>query len=160
MDTKFTMFLRKLVLVIISMSLFNISPAHAGVTGKVAGFVRDNETGDPLPMANIVIEGTTRGAASDLDGYYFIINVPPGKYVLKATMMGYQTTAANITVMVDLTTTYDFNFIPTVVDLGETVIVTAERPLIQPEITHSRTTVTGEMIQNMPVNTVQEVKIR
>ncbi len=48
--------------------------------GKVRGLVTDGETGDALPGANVVIEGTSLGASSDLDGSYIILGVPPGVY--------------------------------------------------------------------------------
>lgn len=138
--------------------LFAIShQSYSGTTGKVSGFVKDAETGDPLPGANIVLEETTMGAATDMDGYFFIINVPPGKYKLKATMMGYQTQTANIVVHVDLTVKVSFNLRPTVMDLGEAVTVTAERPLIEPEVTSKRSTITADMIENMPVKSAQEI---
>jgi outer membrane receptor for Fe3+-dicitrate len=129
----------------------------SGTTGKIAGFVKDAETGDPLPGVNLVLEGTTMGAATDVDGYYFVINVPPGRYVLRAMMMGYQTQSVTVSVNVDLTTKFNFNLKPTVMDLGETVTVTAERPLIQFENTSKRTVVTAEMIKNMPVRSVQDI---
>ena len=131
--------------------------SYSGTTGKVAGFVRDGETGDPLPGVNVILDGTTMGAATDLEGYYFIINIPPGKYKLKATMMGYQVQTVEISIRVDLTTKINFNLRPTVMDLGETVVVTAERPLIQPEVTSKRATITADMIQNMPVRTAQDI---
>jgi len=49
-----------LILVIFSQGLF------AGITGKISGLIKDAETGEPLPGVNIVIEGTTLGAASNL----------------------------------------------------------------------------------------------
>ena len=54
--------------------------ALAGVTGKIAGLVKDKDTGEALPGANVIIEGTNRGAAADADGNYIMINVPPGTY--------------------------------------------------------------------------------
>ncbi len=138
--------------------LFTFAPnGYCGVTGKVSGFVKDAETGDPLPGANVVLEGTTLGGATGLDGYYFIINIPPGNYVMKASMMGYKTAEVRIQVRVDLTTKINFDLVPTVMDLGKAVIVTAERPLIQPEVTSKRATVTADMIENMPVRSVQDI---
>jgi len=135
-----------------------LSPsAFGGITGKVSGFVRDAETGDALPGVNIVLEGTMMGGATDLDGYFFIMNIPPGNFTLKATMMGYRTSQAKIQIRVDLTTKINFKLIPTVMDLGESVIVTAERPLIQPEVTSKRATITADMIENMPVRNVQDI---
>ena len=131
--------------------------AFSGITGMVSGFVKDAETKDALPGVNVLIEGTTMGGATDLDGYFFIMNIPPGNYNLKATMMGYQTTQAKIQIRVDLTTKVNFNLVPTVMDLGESVIVTADRPLIQPEVTSKRSTITSEMIENMPIRSVQDI---
>ncbi|MDZ7384904.1 MAG: TonB-dependent receptor [candidate division KSB1 bacterium] len=130
----------------------------AGTTGKIAGYVKDKETGQPLPGANVFIEGTKMGAATDADGYYFIINVRPGVYRLTATMMGYQReTVTGVRVSVDLTTKINFELSPTVIDMGKAVEVTAERPLIEPSVTTKRTTVTAEVITNMPVRSVQDI---
>ena len=47
----------------------------AGETGKIAGVVEDKQSGEPLLGVNVIIKGTTMGAATDEDGKYFIINV-------------------------------------------------------------------------------------
>jgi len=49
-----------------------------GNTGKIAGKVTDAQTGEPIVGVNVVVEGTYLGAATDFDGNYTIINVPPG----------------------------------------------------------------------------------
>ena len=132
--------------------------AWAGTTGKIEGVVKDKQTGEPLPGANVVIEGTTLGAATDANGYYFIINVPPGTYRVTARMIGYTTmTVTGVRVSVDLTTKVNFKLEPTVVDLGKAVVVEAERPLIQPEVTTKRNVYSAQMITNMPVSSVQDI---
>lgn len=140
---------------LIALLLWSVT--FSGTTGKLAGFVKDAETGTPLPGVNVILQGTTMGAATDMDGYFFIINIPPGKYSLKASMIGYQPQVVDVTIRVDLTTKVNFDLKPTVMDLGQTVTVTAERPLIEPEVTSKRATVTAEMIQNMPVRTAQDI---
>jgi hypothetical protein len=59
-------------------------------TGSIAGEIRDNATQQPLPFANILIEGTTMGTVTNDQGYFNIKNVAAGTYALKATMIGYQ----------------------------------------------------------------------
>ncbi|MDZ7413153.1 MAG: carboxypeptidase-like regulatory domain-containing protein, partial [candidate division KSB1 bacterium] len=59
----------------------------AGTTGKIAGVVKDADSGEPLPLANVTLKGTYLGAATDVKGRYHILSVPPGTYTLVVTMM-------------------------------------------------------------------------
>ena len=56
---------------------------------KIRGRITEARSNEPLPGTNVVIVGTQYGAATDLNGYYEISAVPPGKYILRASMMGY-----------------------------------------------------------------------
>jgi len=129
----------------------------AGTTGKIEGVVKDSETGEPLPGVNVIIEGTTIGAATNISGYYYIINVPVGTYTVKASMMGYHTKAVqSVKVSIDLTTHVDFDLVSTVLEMGE-VTVTAERPMINKEVTASLHVATSEEFENLPVSNSQQV---
>ena len=129
----------------------------AGTKGKIAGTVTDAETGKPLPAANVIIEGTTMGAAADKDGYYVILNVPPGTYTLKASMMGYaKVTVTEVHVSVDRTTTVDFKMKPMVLP-GEEVVVVAKRPVVQKDVAGSQKVVTSDQIEALPVASITEV---
>ena len=128
-----------------------------GVTGKIAGVVKDKDSGDPLPGANIVVEGTTMGAATNLNGEYFILNVPPGVYVLQASMVGYNSMSwTNVSVSIDLTTTINFELSPTVIEF-EAVTVTAERPMIQKDITSSTEIIPAVAIERTPTDQVEDL---
>src|SRR3989339_415627 len=59
-------------------------------TGKIEGIVRDKDTGQPLSGAQVQIEGTRLGNITNADGYYFILNVPPGHRSITFTFTGYQ----------------------------------------------------------------------
>ena len=132
--------------------------ARAGNTGKITGFVKDSQTGEGLIGVNVVVEGTSTGAASNLDGYYVILNLPPGKYTLTASAVGYnKKTVTNISVNIDLTTTIDFILTETVVRVGDEVVVTAERPLVQRDLTASTAIVGGDQIAALPVTEVGDV---
>jgi TonB-dependent receptor len=59
-------------------------------TGSISGTVTDAKTGETVVGANIVIVGTTIGAASDIDGKFIINNVKPGTYSLLVTFVTYK----------------------------------------------------------------------
>ncbi len=57
--------------------------------GKLAGKIVDSDTREPLIGANIILVGTDLGAAADINGEYFILNIAPGTYVVKVSYVGY-----------------------------------------------------------------------
>ncbi|MGE5355124.1 MAG: TonB-dependent receptor [Deltaproteobacteria bacterium] len=60
-------------------------------TGQIKGKVFDSGNNDPLPFANVVIEGTQTGAVTDLDGNFIITGLKPGYLKLLVTYLGYKT---------------------------------------------------------------------
>ena len=129
----------------------------AGITGKIAGVVKDVSTGEPLPGVNIVIEGTTMGGATDNEGHYFILNIPPGTYTLKASMVGYAIESrTGIAVSVDHTTTIDFKLRVTAI-AGEEVTVIAAREIVQMDMSSSNIVADAEQVLEVPLITnIQE----
>lgn len=67
-------------------------------TGTIRGFVYDKQSGEPIIFTNVVLKGTTTGAATDVNGYYSISKVAPGNYTLEVTYLGYDTARKAITV--------------------------------------------------------------
>lgn len=150
--------MKKMHLFLIMILLIFTGQLSGGTTGKIAGMVKDAESGMPLPGVNVLIEGTSMGAATDLKGEYIIINVPPGTYAIKAMMMGYTPQRyTEVRVSIDLTTTVNFDLKTTVLEIGEEVTIVAERPLIRKDMTSSRAIVTTEEIKGMPVENMYQV---
>ncbi len=144
----------------LSFVLLIILPSFSfgGTTGKIAGTVRDAATGAPLPGCNVLIPGTSLGAASDLGGQYYIINVPPGTYTLRTTMIGYRiVNKTGVQVNADLTTRIDFPLESTVLEFGEEVTIVAERPMVQKDMTSKLSVVSSAEIANMAVDNFQEI---
>ena len=129
----------------------------AGTTGKISGRITDMESGDPLIGVNVILEGTVHGAASDYDGYYSILNISPGEYSLKATMIGYQSVIqTNVQVMVDLTTPINFEM-GTETLAGETVIVVAQMPTVKKDVTSTSFRVSADQIEQLQVQNLSEI---
>ncbi len=136
--------------------LFEIN-IYAGTTGKVAGKVLDGTSGEPLVGVNIVLVGTTMGAATDINGEYYIINIPPGLYQVKASLIGYsQVTVQEVRVSVDQTTKVDFKLYEEAVEIKD-VVVTAQKPIVQKDLTSTEAKVSGEQISMLPLEDVQSV---
>lgn len=140
---------------------FSASAVFAGSTGKIAGKVVDKSTGETLPGANVVIEGTTLGAVTDPDGNYFIINVPPGSYTVNASMVGYhKATQTNVRVFIDLTTTVNFSgefgLVEETIQLAEITVV-AELPVVQPDISANVANISAQDVESLPLTSVNEV---
>lgn len=144
-------------LFVLSLIFFAFTTIQAQ-SGKIAGRVTDGTTGEPLPFVNIVIEGTTQGAASDIDGYFSIIGVRPGTYSVKASAIGYNSqTVQNVRVSIDLTTEVNFQLNETSVELKEEVVVVASKPLVTKDLTSSTAIVGSDDISVLPVTEFQEV---
>lgn len=137
--------------------MFLFTDVFAGTTGKLAGKITDSETGEPVPGTTIMIDGTHLGAAANMDGYYFINNVPPGQYDVIVTSVGYRKTkVTNVIIKIDLTTNIDVVLSSDVINVGE-VVVKAERPLVQRDLTSSSTTVSSSEIKMMPVENINQI---
>ncbi|MCF8266899.1 MAG: TonB-dependent receptor [Ignavibacteriales bacterium] len=143
-----------LILIMASGSVYG----KLGTTGKIAGRVTDATTGEALPFVNIIIEGTSLGAASDIDGYFSIINIPPGTYSVKASAIGYNSsTVKNAKVSIDLTTSIDFQLSDTSIQLKEEIVVVATKPMVTKDQTASTAIVGDELIKELPVTEIGDV---
>ena len=125
--------------------------------GKVRGKIVDKDSGEPLIGATVTLEGTTLGAATDVNGEYIVLAVGPGVYTIKANYIGYAPyTISNVRVSAAQTTTQDFKLTSSAIQV-EGVQVIAERPLIQRNTTNTVRTATGDELQNLPVRGVANV---
>jgi len=143
---------RRIFFFLLSVAISSAASLFAA-GGKIAGTVLDKETKQPMPGVNVLVEGTALGAATNLQGEFVILNIPSGKYTLRASFIGYATThIENLRVSLDLTTRQDFALAPETIS-GEEVVVVAERPLVQKDLTASQTIKTAEEIKALPVET-------
>ena len=141
--------MRKLTIFSI-IAILSISTIFAGETGKIKGVVKDKKTGEPLVGANILVKGTNLGAATDINGNYFILRVPPGTYELVISYIGYRTiTVKNIIVKTDLTTEVNVEMEPAEIQL-EPVEITAEQKPIQKDITSTRRIISRQEMIDIP----------
>ncbi|MGO9481629.1 MAG: TonB-dependent receptor [Candidatus Kryptoniota bacterium] len=80
--------------ILLLLSLFNLaflSPVFSQTTGRITGEVVDTTSREPLPGANVFLQGTALGASTDMKGKFEIESVPPGTYSIRVTYIGYDT---------------------------------------------------------------------
>jgi len=143
-----TNLLATLVFLLLSVSLF----AQTGV-GKMSGKVLDADTKEPLIGANIILLNTNLGAATDIDGNYYILNITPGTYEVKVSYVGYAPKTiqevrivANITYELDVELSTDFT-------LPDIVVV--DKKFFEAKSTNTVKVIDSEQISRLPVRGVQ-----
>lgn len=120
----------------------------------IRGSVADSVTGEKLPFANVVILKTNRGAASNINGFYLLPNVPPGTYEIAASSIGYEREVRAVTVLPGDPLTINFRLRPKPVEFSEVVVTDrAKRELT--EINTSVHVMEQRDVKAVPV-TVQE----
>ena len=120
-------------LLILLTLLFAASTAHAQ-SGQLSGKVTDAKTGEPLIGVNVVLDGTTIGASTDIDGRYTIEAIPAKTYNLTASYIGYiSVTKFNIVIRSEGNFDVDFQLSENVATLGEVVVV--PNPFEKEEVT-------------------------
>ncbi len=124
MRTKFILAL--LGVALITAAVADVSWSETGTAGVIKGSVMDKRSGQPLPLANIVLERTTMGAATDPEGIFFILDVPQGSYQVRATMMGYKSASRTVQVQAGRTVTVSFELRETPIPL-DAIVVTGTR---------------------------------
>jgi outer membrane receptor protein involved in Fe transport len=132
------------------------TPAWGGTTGKISGRVLDTSR-QPLPGANIAVPLARTGAVSDVDGRYVILNLPAGTYDVRVTLIGYgSTTVQEVVVSADQTTSLDISLGEAPLQLEE-VVITAERPVVDLNLTSNISTVSRKQIEQLPVQDLQDI---
>jgi outer membrane receptor protein involved in Fe transport len=145
--------MRKILLLILFVPFF----IYPGTTGKLAGTIKDAQTGEPLVGANVIIEGTNFGDATNVKGEFVILNISPGRYTVKFSFIGYETVLMkDVSITVDQTTILQVVLNPQTIQVGE-VIVTSRTPLIQKDVTSSISVITREEIESLPIASFTEL---
>ena len=83
------------IFLLFQFSILNSQWVSAQCTVK--GVLFDESNGEAVPFANVVLDGTTHGCATDINGFFLINKIPAGQYTLKVKYMGYEEYSETIT---------------------------------------------------------------
>ena len=129
--------------------LLSVQAVLAG-NGKIEGNVK-TEQGESLVGANVTLANTLYGAAADAKGHFFILNVPPGSYNVRASAVGYTPKViTKVSVSSDQIVSLEFILQSETVGMEE-VMVQAERPFVDKSQTASKSTLRADEIENLPI---------
>lgn len=145
----FTMKLNKILLILIC----GVSFLFGQDKGVLRGLITDSESGEPLVGANVIIKGTYLGSSTDVDGFYVIVDVSPGEYLLEVSYIGYKVIQqTGVKVKAGETVTLNFKMDPSPLALGQEVVVIGEKPLLSLDETSTVRSMSSDDIQNRIVN--------
>ena len=156
MTSRFSLLSRLTTLALVSLAFLATAASASAQTGKLSGRVVDQD-GQPLISASVLVVGTTYGAATDLDGVYNILRIPPGTVSVRVSSIGYQTQLIEgVQMASNTTTTLNVTLVDETVR-GEEVVVTADQPIVDVTQTSTLATIGRDEIAALPVQELGDV---
>ncbi len=141
-----------ILLLVCCFNSFLLAQGKGNIKGKVM-----DENNNPVPFANIVVEGTITGAASDSKGDYVISNLDAKTYTLKASSVGYKTDTANVTVVAGQTVVQNFKLSRDLLNLNEVVVTGVVAPLSKMKSTVAISTITPRELEQVQPRSTTEI---
>lgn len=134
---------------ILLLIIFAFMPM-AMMAQTIKGTLTDDENGESIPFANVVLEGTKFGAATDLNGFFLINRMPAGTYTLRVRFVGYEEYSEQVTVNKGQTITRNIHLKASAKMLKDVVITDSrmEERKIQTQVSVEK--ITSSQIQQMP----------
>src|SRR5271169_2172730 len=133
------------------------SMSFAGTTGTLQGVVIDKDSKEPLIGVSVLVVGTNQGAATDADGNFQVNNLDAGTYDIRFSIVGYQQLVyKQVVIRPDLRTKISVAMVQSAVQLSE-MEITAERPLIEKDVTSTNYSVGTSQVDKLPIRDVQDL---
>ncbi|MBC8377447.1 MAG: TonB-dependent receptor [FCB group bacterium] len=137
--------LRVLIQSLLLLSLFSVTLARQ----NIHGFIRENETGEPLPYANVILPELNRGASSNVEGYFVVSDLPVGTHKLIVSIIGYSKHEQTIELPADLNLRLDIRLDQSIIE-GQSIEVSAEREKFKELVSTSTVTLDRRAIEVAP----------
>ena len=114
------------------------------------GVLFDEKNGEAIPFANVVLDGTGHGCATDINGFFLINKVPEGKYTLKVKYVGYEEYSEEVTLVKNKIVTKTIHLKPAAQMLKAVEITDSKKEERQMQTQVSVQKITSSQIQQMP----------
>jgi hypothetical protein len=144
----------RFLIVLVSLLAPSVTSAQRATTGTVTGKIADS-SGAVLPGVTVSLTSPEAmgqfSAVTDGDGFYRVANLPPATYDVKAELSGFQSVIRKATVR--LNGVIDVDFTLSVGSVSETVTVTGEAPIVDPERAGLSVNISNKALTAVPVTT-------
>ena len=134
---------KKIICIPFILSILN------GQTSIISGFVTDSASGESLIGANVFLQETGQGMATDINGYYIVQEITPGNYTIMVSYIGFDVSRQPLSIMEDQSVKIDIGLVEQVVELNE-VEVTAEKLQRRNNIQPSKINLSPRMMKAAP----------
>ena len=126
--------------------------------GKLAGTIVDKRTQEPLAGVNVQLKGTYMGAASDLEGLFFISDVSPGQYDVEVSIIGYKIyLKTGVEVSSSETQIIEVELEESILAFGEEIEVIGMKPLLEVDLTSSEESFSSSDIEQKMVESLDDL---
>ncbi|GAB1449429.1 carboxypeptidase regulatory-like domain-containing protein [Bacteroidota bacterium] len=138
----------KKIYILLSLFLLVITSLNAQ-TGEVRGFVYDKSNGEPIIFTNVVVKELMIGKATDINGFYSINRLKPGKYTLMCWSIGYDTSKVTVEIGAGRIATHNLYLKQKNTQLGE-VSIKADRQKAKENVNISTNVITQKELKQLP----------
>lgn len=132
------------------ISFFVLTAAFAQGQNTVKGVLYDDESGEAIPFANVVLEGTKHKVATDINGFFLINKIPDGTYTLLVKYVGYAEYREELTLAKGQVVSRNIKLKESAQMLKDVVITSNRMEERKVETQVSVEKVTASQIQQMP----------
>jgi len=130
---------------------------YAQSTGKIEGMVTDKDDGSPLIGCQVMVEGTTLGNVTDVQGHYFVLSVPPGLRSVRFNQTGYAPALVeNVLISAGNTVTVNNTLQASAIQMEAVVISGESAPLIQRDNVQTKQRLQSDFSSSLPVNRIED----
>jgi outer membrane receptor protein involved in Fe transport len=138
--------------------MMGIMLVQAQNTAVITGTIRDKKDNSELIGVNVLIQGTSLGAVTDVNGKFAIRNIKPGDYNVEVSYIGYnKTLLTGITLKAGDTKELQVDLIPTSVTLDQDVVIIGKKPLVDIDKAQTVNTISQESIDMAPARQLQKI---
>lgn len=150
-----------LTLLLLIASLFSFSQniatiANSNSDAMLFGDVKDSETGEHIPFANIIVKGTSIGTSTDASGHYMFNDLPEGEITLEASTLGYKSQSITITTQANSSKEVYFSLKIDAIMTEQVVVSASRNEMSRKEAPVIVSALTPKHIEAIAANTVAD----